>query len=167
MSESALDSVHNSVFDSILPMILRLIALLCVATSVAAEIPMTGLLVDLDPAKDVTLDAQGRVTAWKSQAGPAEAREFVGQPKGRTEPTSGLPSVVKEPRAALSFRQQELVCHDEAAFDGRSGRWLALEQRAGAVTVGGGRGRTHGRGSRGRGCRRRRRAPRSRPVAMT
>jgi len=118
MSESALDSVHNSVFDSILPMILRLIALLCVATSVAAEIPMTGLLVDLDPAKDVTLDAQGRVTAWKSQAGPAEAREFVGQPKGRTEPTSGLPSVVKEPRAALSFRQQELVCHDEAAFDG-------------------------------------------------
>ena len=99
-------------------MSLRLIALLCVATSFAAEIPTAGLLVDLDPAKNITLDAQGRVTAWKSQAGPAEARDFVGQPKGRTEPTSGLPSVVKEPRAALSFRQQELVCHDEAAFDG-------------------------------------------------
>ena len=66
----------------------------------------------------VALDAQGCVTAWKSQAGPVEAREFVGQPKGRAEPTSGLPAVVKEPRTALSFRQQELVCHDEAAFDG-------------------------------------------------
>ena len=118
MPESALDSVHDSVFYSVIPMILRLIALLCVATSYAAEIPTIGLLVDLDPAKNITLDAQGRVTAWKSQAGPAEARDFVGQPKGRTEPTSGLPSVVKEPRAALSFRQQELVCHDEAAFDG-------------------------------------------------
>jgi hypothetical protein len=118
MSESALDSVLNSVFYSVLPMILRLIALLCVATSFAADIPTAGLMVDLDPAKDVTLDSQGRVTAWKSQAGPVEAREFVGQPKGRAEPNSGLPSVVKEPRAALSFRQQELVCHDEAVFDG-------------------------------------------------
>jgi len=118
MSESALDSVLNSVFYSVIPMILRLTALLCVATSFAAEIPAAGLLVDLDPAKDVVVEAQVRVTAWKSQAGPVEAREFVGQPKGRTEPTSGLPSVVKEPRAALSFRQQELVCHDEAAFDG-------------------------------------------------
>ena len=84
----------------------------------AAELPTPGLMVDLDPAKSVVVDAQGRATSWKSQAGPAEARDFVGQPKGRTEPTSGLPSVVKEPRAALSFRQQELVCHDESAFDG-------------------------------------------------
>ena len=87
-------------------MILRLIALLCVATSVAADIPTAGLMVDLDPAKNITLDAQGRVTSWKSQSGPVEARHFVGQPKGRTEATSGLPSVVKEPRMALSFRQQ-------------------------------------------------------------
>jgi len=85
---------------------------------VAAEIPTAGLMVDLDPAKDVTQDVQGRVTAWKSQAGPAELRAFVGQPKGRAEPTSGLPAVVREPRAALSFRQQELVCHDESALDG-------------------------------------------------
>jgi hypothetical protein len=84
----------------------------------AAEIPSAGLLVDLDASKGVTLDAQGRVTAWANQAGPDATRAFVGQPKGRAAPTSGLPSVVKEPRAALSFRQQELVCHDEAAFDG-------------------------------------------------
>ena len=99
-------------------MILRLIASLYASVCLAADIPSAGLMVDLDPAKDVVVDAQGRVTAWKSQVGPVEARDFVGQPKGRTEPTSGLPSVVKEPRAALSFRQQELVCHDESAFDG-------------------------------------------------
>jgi hypothetical protein len=92
--------------------------LLMTTLGFAADIPTTGLMVDLDPAKGVALDAQGRVTAWKSQAGPVEAREFVGQPKGRAEPTSGLPAVVKEPRTALSFRQQELVCPDEAAFDG-------------------------------------------------
>lgn len=99
-------------------MIFRLIASLCVSACLAAAIPPAGLMVDLNPAKGVTLDTQGRVTEWTNQAGPVETRAFVGQPKGRTEPTSGLPSVVKEPRAALSFRQQELVCRDEAAFDG-------------------------------------------------
>ncbi len=99
-------------------MIFRLIASLCASACLAADLPSTGLLVDLDASKGVTVDAQGRVTAWQSQAGPAAAREFIGQPKGRTEATSGLPAVVKEPRAALSFRQQELVCHDESAFDG-------------------------------------------------
>lgn len=99
-------------------MILRLIASLSVSACLAADIPPAGLMVDLNPAKGVTLDTQGRVTEWTNQAGPVETRAFVGQPKGRTEPTSGLPSVFKEPRAALSFRQQELVCRDEAAFDG-------------------------------------------------
>ena len=85
---------------------------------VAAEIPSAGLMVDLDAAKGVKVDAQGLVTAWQSQAGPAAARDFVGQPKGRADATSGLPSVVAGSTPALSFRQQELVCHDEAAFDG-------------------------------------------------
>lgn len=94
-----------------------LLSLACVGLA-AAELPTPGLMVDLDAAKGVAVDAEGRVSSWKSQAGPAEARDFVGQPKGRAEPTSGLPSVVKEPRASLAFRQQELVCHDESAFDG-------------------------------------------------
>jgi hypothetical protein len=106
-----------------------LLSLACLGL-VAADIPTAGLMVDLDPAKDVVVDAQGRVTAWKSQAGPVEARAFVGQPKGRAEPISGLPSFVKEPREALSFRQQELVCHDEAAFDelirGSGCTWVAV-----------------------------------------
>jgi len=91
---------------------------LCWSGLVAADIPAAGLMVDLDAARGVTADAQGRVTAWTNQAGPAELRKFVGQPKGRAEATSGLPTVVKEPRTALSFRQQELICYDESALDG-------------------------------------------------
>jgi hypothetical protein len=100
-------------------MILRLIATLCASVCLAADIPSSGLLVDLDAAKGVTLDAQGRVTAWTNQVGGATTTAlFIGQPKGRAEPTSGLPTVVSGERASLSFRQQELVCHDESAFDG-------------------------------------------------
>jgi len=99
-------------------MILRLITALCASVCLAGEIPAAGLLVDLDAAKGVTLDAQGRVTAWTNQVGPDTTRAFVGQPKGRPEPTSGLPTVVAGKMPSLSFRQQELVCHDESAFDG-------------------------------------------------
>ncbi len=99
-------------------MILRLVASLCAVSCLAADIPASGLLVDLDAAKGVTLDAQGRVTAWANQVGPDATRAFVGQPKGRAEPTSGLPTVVDGNVPSLSFRQQELVCHDESAFDG-------------------------------------------------
>ena len=93
------------------------LALSCLSLT-AAELPRAGLMVDLDAAKGTTLDAEGRVTTWANQAGPASLRSFVGQPKGRAEATSGLPTPVKGVPAALSFRQQELVCHDEAAFDG-------------------------------------------------
>jgi len=99
-------------------MTLRLIASLCASACLAAEIPTAGLMVNLDAAKGVTLDAQGRATAWANQAGPAETRAFVGQPIGRAEPTSGLPTPVAGAVPSLSFRQQELVCHDESAFDG-------------------------------------------------
>jgi hypothetical protein len=69
----------------------------------AAEIPAPGLMVDLDAAKGVTLDAQGRVTSWSNQVGPAVTRDFVGQPKGRTEPTSGLPTPGRRRRAFAIF----------------------------------------------------------------
>jgi hypothetical protein len=95
-----------------LPLVLSCLSL------VAGEWPRAGLMVDLDAAKGVTLDAEGRATTWTNQAGPAELRAFVGQPKGRAEASSGLPTPAKGAPAALSFRQQELVCHDEAALDG-------------------------------------------------
>jgi hypothetical protein len=94
-----------------------LLALSCLGLA-AGEIPTNGLLVELDAAKGVTLDAQGRVTVWANQVGPEATRAFVGQPKGRAEVSSGLPTPVKGSPASLSFRQQELVCHDEDAFDG-------------------------------------------------
>jgi hypothetical protein len=94
-----------------------LLSLSCLGL-IAAEIPTAGLMVNLDAAKGVTLDAQGRATSWANQAGPAETRAFVAQPIGRAEPTSGLPTPVAGTVPSLSFRQQELVCHDESAFDG-------------------------------------------------
>ena len=107
----------NLAFISPIMKLSLLITLSCLSLA-AAEIPSTGLMVDLDASKGVTVDAQGRVTAWQSQVGPVAARDFVGQPKGRADATSGLPSVAAGSAPALSFRQQELVCHDEAAFDG-------------------------------------------------
>ena len=92
--------------------------LLLTASVSALEIPREGLLVDLDAARGVVVGADGKVASWANQAGPAGLRDFVGQPLGRPDPTSGLPSVVPGPRPALSFRQQELVCHDESATDG-------------------------------------------------
>jgi len=113
-----LDSAPVSVFNSGFPMLLRLIALLCAVAPFAADLPKAGLMVDLDASKGITLDAEGRVTEWQNQAGPPELRSFVGQPKGRADASSGLPTAVKGSPAALSFRQQELLCHDEAALDG-------------------------------------------------
>jgi hypothetical protein len=99
-------------------MILRLLGLICAAASLAGEIPAAGLMVDLEASKGVTADARGRVTAWANQVGPEATRAFVAQPKGRTEATSGQPTFVAGAIPTLSFRQQELVCHDESAFDG-------------------------------------------------
>lgn len=99
-------------------MIFRLIASLCASACLAAEIPSAGLMVDLDAAKGLQLDGQGRVAAWANQAGPAELRAFLGQPKGRADASSGLPTPAQGSRPALVFRQQELVCADESALDG-------------------------------------------------
>ncbi len=93
-----------------------LVLLSCLGLA-AAPSWRVGLMVDLDASKGVTLDAEGRATAWTNQAGPEALRNFVGQPKGRPDAVSGLPTKVKEYHA-LAFRQQELVCHDESALDG-------------------------------------------------
>jgi hypothetical protein len=122
-------------------MIRSLLLLAAVAASGADEIPRDGLLVDLDARVGLTVDAQGRVTKWTNQAGPAEAREFVGQDKGRKVPGSGLPAAPKVAAEGVGFAAQELVCHDEKAFDGLvrgdGCTWIAVlrpaEQRKGGL----------------------------------
>ena len=72
------------------------LALAATAVAVAADFPSAGMLVDLDARKGVAMDEKGRVTSWKNQVGGENTRDFVGQPKGRPDATSGLPTVEKD-----------------------------------------------------------------------
>ncbi|MFD0894875.1 hypothetical protein KBB96_04340 [Luteolibacter ambystomatis] len=111
-------------------------ASLCPCLSAAAEMPAAPILdLDLDAAKGITADAQQRVTQWASLAGTPAAKVFVQRDEGRKEPGSGRPTLLPALPAlggkpALSFRQQELVCLDEDAFDklttGSGHTWLAV-----------------------------------------
>jgi hypothetical protein len=101
----------------------------------AQELPTTGLILDLDAAKGVTLQDENKVTAWQNQVTTSPAKEFVQQDKGRKEPGSGRPTLRKNiatlnNHPALVFRRQELVCADEDTFDslttGKGHTWMAL-----------------------------------------
>jgi hypothetical protein len=109
-------------------------------------LPTRGLVIDLDAARGLVLEDGGRVAQWTSQAPGGHA--FVKRDEGRKQPGSGRPTLRKAVpelggRPALVFRQQELVCLDEDAFDGLStGKghtWIALlavhDQRIGLVDV--------------------------------
>ena len=115
----------------------------------AAEntIPVKNLLLDLDAAKGIDEQADGRVVKWVSQV---EGRrfEFIKQDCGRSEAGSGCPTLMKSVpgiggKPALAFLQQELVCTDEDAFDslttGAGHTWAALiavrSQRIGVENV--------------------------------
>ena len=116
--------------------------------SAAAELPGKGLILDLDAAKGVTLEDGDKVTAWRNQVAASPAKEFVKRDEGRKEPGSGRPALRKavpelKGKPALVFRQQELVCLDEDAFDclstGKGHTWLAViavhDQRVGLKDV--------------------------------
>jgi hypothetical protein len=109
-------------------------------------LPARGLVIDLDAAKGLVLEDGERVARWTSQA--AGGHTFVKRDEGRAVAGSGRPTLRKAVpelggRPALVFRQQELVCLDEDAFDGLSTgmgfTWIALlavhEQRVGLVDV--------------------------------
>jgi hypothetical protein len=86
-----------------------------------AELPVNGLLVDLDAAKGVVLEDGDRVGKWVSEVS-GKRFEFVKRDEGRNEPGSGCPTFRKDLAAiggkpAIQFLQQELVCLDEDAFD--------------------------------------------------
>lgn len=117
-----------------------------VAVLGAADLPSAGLVIDLDAAKGLRVEDGNRVAGWTSQGEGGYI--FVQRDEGRVEPGGGRPTLRKSVpelggKPALVFRQQELVCLDEDAFDGLStGKghtWIALlaahEQRVGLEDV--------------------------------
>jgi hypothetical protein len=104
---------------------LRIVLLVIgMALGVAAKaLPTNELVLDLDAEKGVHLEDGDRVGKWVNQIADVAAKDFVKQDKGRKEPGSGRPSLRKAVpelggKAAVVFRQQELVCMDEDTFDG-------------------------------------------------
>ncbi|WP_035600482.1 LamG-like jellyroll fold domain-containing protein [Haloferula sp. BvORR071] len=120
-----------------------LLALICTAT--AEPLPDKGLVIDLNAAKGLKVEDGDKVVAWTNQAAVAPtAKEFVKRDEGRKEPGSGRPSLLGlNGKPTVDFRQQELVCLDEDAFDGLSSgkghTWIAVlavhEQREGLKDV--------------------------------
>lgn len=120
--------------------------LLCFGSASAVELP-AGLILDLNADAGVTA-VDDRVTVWQNQVATFPAKDFVARDEGRKEPGTGRPTLrqaVKELNGhqALIFRQQELVCLDEDAFDslshGSGCTWIAVlaayEQRVGLKDV--------------------------------
>ncbi|QTN32847.1 hypothetical protein HZ994_11070 [Akkermansiaceae bacterium] len=109
-----------------------------------AQPPAAGLVLDLDASKGVVLEDGNRAAAWKNQAPAHPGMVFVKRDEGREVAGSGRPSLeTSDGRAALVFRQQELVAMDEDAFDGlttgKGHTWIAvisvMEQRVGLKDV--------------------------------
>ena len=105
------------------------------ATTAQAQIATKGLILDLDADKGVEVEDGDRVVKWTNQVATFAARDFVKQDEGRKEPGSGRPTLKKSVAAigghdTLVFKRQELVNHDEDAFDhlltGSGYTWIAV-----------------------------------------
>ena len=111
------------------------ILILAFATRAAARVIEEGLVLDLDADKGVTAEDGDRVVTWTNQVASSVARDFVKQDRGRDVPGSGRPTLKKAVATlgghnTLVFRRQELVNHEEDAFDhlitGPGHTWLAV-----------------------------------------
>jgi hypothetical protein len=125
------------------------VSLCCALPLLAApDLPTDALVLDLDAACGLTLENGNRVSAWANQAPGKAAQSFVKRDEGREQAGSGRPTLRKAVdqlggKPALVFRQQELVCMDEDAFDalttGSGHTWIAVlavhDQRAGLKDV--------------------------------
>lgn len=99
-------------------------AILCGFVSVESPVNILqkGLIVDLDADKGVVANKDNRVEKWINQASTPAVKEFVKQDEGRKVKGSGMPSLInKLPELnghnTIAFNKQELVAHDEDAFD--------------------------------------------------
>ena len=107
--------------------------LFCV--SVEAQVVADGLILDLDADLGVKVEDGDRVAKWTNQATALVAKDFVKQDKGRKKLGSGRPTLKKSVAAigghnTLAFEWQELVNHEEDAFDhllaGSGYTWFAV-----------------------------------------
>ena len=127
---------------------MKLIYFATLSFATAQELPTTGLVLDLDAARGITLEEDNRVSVWRNQIEASQAKDFVKRDEGRKEAGSGRPTLRKSIAAinsqpALVFRQQELVCLDEDVFDslssGKGHTWITViamnEQRVGLKDV--------------------------------
>ncbi len=112
-----------------------LVLLLVAAGVVEAEIVDKGLILDLDADHGVEVEPGDRVVKWTNQVDSFAAQDFVKRDKGRAMPGSGRPTLVKSVAAigghnTLVFKRQELLNHDEDAFDhlltGSGYTWFAV-----------------------------------------
>jgi hypothetical protein len=81
-----------------------------------------GLIVDLNADKGLTIEDGDKVAAWANQVSEFAAHRFVKRDEGRKISGSGRPSIKRAVAAlnghnSLVFRESELVCMDEDAFD--------------------------------------------------
>lgn len=112
-----------------------ILLLLSPVVEAEAQVVEQGLILDLDADKGVMVEDGDRVVRWRNQVASFAARDFVKQDEGRKEPGSGRPTLKKSVAAigghdALVFRRQELVNHEEDAFDhlitGNGYTWFAV-----------------------------------------
>jgi hypothetical protein len=111
------------------------VLLLCATAPALAQVVPQGLILDLDADQGVEVEDGDRVVRWANQVADFPARDFVQQDQGRREPGSGRPTLKRSVPAlgghnTLVFRRQELVCHEEDAFDhlltGSGYTWFAV-----------------------------------------
>jgi hypothetical protein len=118
-------------------MLLLVLGLSSPARAIGPEMQMVTeeLILDLDADKGVEVEDGDRVVKWTNQIASFSARDFVKQDDGRKQPGSGRPTLRKSMTAigghnTLVFRRQELVNHDEDAFDhlltGHGYTWIAV-----------------------------------------
>ena len=121
--------------DNAVKPVCRILLLLCVAATAQAQVVDEGLILDLDADEGVELEDGDRVVRWTNQVATFRAKDFVKQDEGRREPGSGRPTLKKSVATigghnTVVFKRQELVNHDEDAFDhllaGRGYSWFAV-----------------------------------------
>nr|WP_068892382.1 LamG-like jellyroll fold domain-containing protein [Pedobacter panaciterrae] len=99
------------------------------------KVVQKGLIVDLDADQGVVTSQENKVEKWINQSSTPAVKEFVKRDEGRKVKGSGRPSLRSKlaelnGHNTITFVKQELVAHDEDAFDhiltGSGYTWLCI-----------------------------------------